>query len=328
MGDTEGLTRIGLVEALGLEPFSKAFAEARLAIAGDGDTPKSRFGLSTIKQLKPRWSVPLWLGKKPAGRLVPVTNLFNYLQPPPELGWSVKVTNVRDFRGLSNTYDSHNGTDFAIPPGTDVVAAAPGQVIRVSSEYHRGGRKVFVDHGEGLVTTYNHLARPLVEPGQTVRRGERLAISGYSGLDALSGFPWTPPHVHFNVWLNGAYVDPFAEEGSAEISLWRTHNQPLPARGADLSDAAFEPTAWDRERVERAVSACKHAPTRRELDEATAPIERAGAALFHLCYFPTRFDRAALGDGFSLYPSPHPRTPRLDLPFSFKDYDGVMYPDG
>ncbi|MFO0613509.1 MAG: M23 family metallopeptidase [Polyangiaceae bacterium] len=321
------LTPIGLVEALGLEPYAKAWREARLALGGDSDTPKSRFGLSTVKQLKPRWSVPLWLGRKPAGRRVPITNLYNYRQPPPELGWSVRVTDVLDFRGKANTYDSHNGTDFAIPPGTDVVAAAPGQVLRVSSEYHRGGRKVFLDHGEGLVTTYNHLARPLVAVGQRVKRGERIALSGYSGLDALSGFPWTPPHVHFNVWLDGVYVDPFVPIESGDASLWRTRNDPEPARGPDLEDARFEPTRWDDGRIRAAIDACKHAETRREIAEATSTIERAGAALFHLCYFPTRFDRGALGPEFSLYFARHARSPRLDLPFSGRDYDGVLFPD-
>jgi hypothetical protein len=52
---------------------------------------------------------------------------------------------VRDFRGGTLTYDSHNGTDFAVPPGTIVVAAAPGRVLRASSEFNRGGLKVFVD---------------------------------------------------------------------------------------------------------------------------------------------------------------------------------------
>lgn len=321
------LTPVGLVEALGLAPFSKSLGEARLALGGDKSTPKSRFGLSTIHQLKPRWSVPLWLGRKPAGRRVPVTNLFNYRQPPPELGWSVRVTDVSDFRGKRNTYDSHNGTDFAIPPGTDVVAAAPGQVIRVSSEYHRGGRKVFLDHGDGLVTTYNHLARPLVAPGERVRRGQRIAISGYSGLDALAGFPWTPPHVHFNVWLDGAYVDPFALEGSGETSIWRTHNDPLPARGGDLEDDEFPTTAWDASRVDAAIAACNHEGARREIADAPSPTERAGAALFQLAYFPTRFDRAALGPDFSLYRERHARASRLDLPFSERDYDGVMFPD-
>jgi murein DD-endopeptidase len=320
-------THVGLVEALGLAPWGKTIAEARLALGGDPETPKSRFGLSTARQLKPRWSVPLWLGRRPAGRRVPITNLFNYRQPPPELGWSVRVTDVLDFRGGTNTYDSHNGTDFAIPPGTDVVAAAPGVVLRVSSEYHRGGRKVFIDHGRGLVTTYNHLSRPLVVPGQQVKRGERIALSGYSGLDALAGFPWTPPHVHFNVWLDGVYVDPFSPRGSAAPSLWRRHNDPVPATGADLDDGGDGLTAWDPARLERAIAACKHPETRRELERAPTLVERAGAVLMQLCYFPTRFDRALLGPGFSVYSEQHPREPRLDLPFSFVDYDGVMFPD-
>jgi len=316
-----------MIEALGLRPFDKSLREARLALGGDPETPKSRFGLSTLRQLKPRYSVPLWLGQKPEGRRVPVTNLFNYRQPPPELGWSVRVTDVEDFRGGKNTYDSHNGTDFAIPPGTDVVAAAPGVVLRVSSEYHRGGLKVFVDHGRGLVTTYNHLCRALVSPGQRLRRGERLALSGYSGLDALAGFPWTPPHVHFNVWLNAHYVDPFAREGSGEASIWRAHNDPVPTPKRELEDAAFEPTRWDVKKLALLAGACKHAEARAEIDGAPSLEERAGAALIQWCYFPTRFDPAKLAEGFSLYPEVFPRESRLDLPFSYQDYDGVFFPN-
>jgi murein DD-endopeptidase len=315
--------RIGLVEALGITPLADAAAQARLALAGDGATPPTRFDLSSLRQLRPRWAVPLWLGRRPAGRLVPVTNLFNYRRPPPEQGWSVRVTDVEDFRGRANTYDSHNGTDFAIPPGTDVVAAAPGVVLRVSSEFHRGGRKVLLDHGHGLVTTYAHLARPLVTPGQRVRRGERIALSGYSGLDALVGFPWTPPHVHFNTWLDGRYVDPFARDD--QPSLWRRHNDPVPAQGADLDDAGGPFTAWSEARLAHAEAACRHPGALAELRGSATVTERAGAALLQLAYFPTRFDRAALGDGFSLYDAPSPRAPRLDLPFSYRDYDGVMF---
>ena len=316
------LTPLSFVEKLGLRPFGKTLSEARLALAGDDTTPKSRFGVSTLKILRPRLSAELWLGRRPAGRLVPVVNLFNHRQPPPELGWSVRVSYVRDFRGGDNTYDSHNGTDFAIPPGTDVVAPAPGRVIRVSSEFHRGGRKVLLDHGRGLVTTSNHLARPLVEPGQLVRRGERIAISGYSGLDAVVGFPWMAPHVHFNVWLNGQYVDPFAEEGQA--SMWRAHNAPTPATGPDLEDDRYEPTDWDEAAIDRALGACRHPETRREIEEAPSLPERAAAALIGLNYFPTRFDQAALGPSLSLYRARFDREPRLDLPFSHRDYDGAL----
>jgi hypothetical protein len=320
---------VGLIEARGVTPVTRAFAEARLALGGDGSTPRSRFGLSSLRQLRPRWAVPLWLGRRPAGRRVPITNLYNYRQPPPELGWSVRVTDVDDFRGRANTYDSHNGTDFAIPPGTDVVAAAPGLVLRVSSEYHRGGRKVLLDHGHGLVTTYNHLARPLVRPGQRVRRGERIALSGYSGLDALVGFPWAPPHVHVNVWLDGVHVDPFSRLGSDAPSLWRRHNQPVPATGADLDDDGLEPTRWSEPLLERAIAACTHPGARAEMRAAASVHERAGAVLLQRCYFPTRFERDALGAGFTVYPStsPSPRRPLLDLPFSWRDYDGVMFVD-
>jgi murein DD-endopeptidase MepM/ murein hydrolase activator NlpD len=323
------LERVGLVEAMGLEPWGKTLREAEIAIRGDGSTPKTRFGLSSLKQFRPRYAVPLWLGRAPEGRRVPLTNLYNYRQPPPELGWSVRVTDVLDFRGGKNTYDSHNGTDFAVPPGTLVLAAAPGEVIRISSEFHRGGRKVFIDHGAGLVTTYNHLARYLVDPGQKVKRGEPIAVSGYSGIDAFVGFPWTPPHVHFNVWLDGVYVDPFAPEDSGEASLWRNHNDPLPTPSVDLDDDELEPTPWSEAAIAAVTEACHHDEARAEILSQPTLAQRAGCALMQLNYFPTRFDRARIGGrgGSPLYGEAHPRAPRLDLPFSSNDYDGVLFCD-
>lgn len=311
---------MGLVEALGLRPYSKTIRAIGLTLRGDVHTPPSRFGPSSLRQLRPRYSVPLWLGRAPRGRLVPITNLFNYRQPPPERGWSVRVTDVRDFRGGRCTYDSHNGTDFAVPPGTLVVAAAPGLVLRVSSEFDRGGLKVLIDHGDGLATSYNHLARATVRPGQRVRRGEPIALSGYSGIDALVTFPWGPPHVHFNVWIGGRHVDPFSPDDRP--SLWRAHNAPTPASGDALDDDAFEPTRWDAEALDAIARAARHEGSRREIEGGATLAERAGAALLHLTYYPTRFDRPP-----PLYGQPAPRRPHLDLPFSHRDYDGVVFVD-
>jgi murein DD-endopeptidase MepM/ murein hydrolase activator NlpD len=330
---------VGLIEALGLRPFARAARQAALAVRGDATTPGARFDTSSLRQLQPRYAVPLWLGRKPEGRLVPLTNLFNYRQPDPALGWSVRVTDVLDFRGGGNTYDSHNGTDLAIPPGTRVLAAAPAVVLRVSSEFHRGGRKVVLDHGRGLATTYNHLARPLVAPGDRVRRGQVIALSGYSGLDALVGFPWTPPHVHFNVWHNGAYVDPFAApaevraratigvDGDAPVpSIWRHGNEPRPASEADLRDDDLEPSRFDDDAIAALLAACRSEASAAEIRDAPTAVERAGAALMHMNYFPTRFDLAKLGPAFSLYRDRFPREARIDLPFSSDDYDGVFFP--
>jgi murein DD-endopeptidase MepM/ murein hydrolase activator NlpD len=94
----------------------------------------------------------------------------------------------------------HEGIDIAVGTGTPVVAAAAGTVI------HAGwlggyGNLVVVDHGNGLATAYAHNSSLAVGVGQAVGQGQVLAYSGSTGNS--SG-----PHVHFEVRLNGAAVDP------------------------------------------------------------------------------------------------------------------------
>ncbi len=309
--------RLSLGEVFGLTPIGKRLAEARFMLAGDPYTPPSRFGPSSLAILKPGLSLRCYLGLRRADRRVPIYNLFNHTPTPLEEGWSVRVTQVRDFRGGRNTYDSHNGTDFAIPIGTTVVAAAPGLVLRVSSEFHRGGLKVFIDHGHGIVTTHNHLARALVQPGQLVGRGEPIALSGYSGVDGVAAFPWSAPHVHFNVWLDGAYVDPFA--AGDELSLWRHHNDPTPHRGQG-EEEPFWPADWDSSAVEKARAACRDPKLRALLCAEPDAARRAMNTLFYMNYFPTRFSERPV-----LVSERHERRPLLDLPFRAEDFDGIVF---
>ena len=210
--------------------------QARIALAGDEDVPKSSFDPSSLRLLSPRLALPFWLGYDAVPRKVVITNLFNHTQTSVALGWSVKRTQVRDFRGKRQTYDSHNGTDFCIARGTPVLAAASGHVMRVVSEFHRGGLKVAIDHGDGLITSSAHLARALVREGQAVKRGDVIAISGYSGLDSLVSFPWGIPHIHFNVWLDGQPIDPFARVDADEASLWIGGSMPINTDGGCLAN--------------------------------------------------------------------------------------------
>lgn len=311
-----------IAEIFGLTPARQRLAETLFMLRGNPYTPPSRFGLSSLKILTPRLSIGLYLGRRRADRRIPLLNLFNHTQTPIEQGWSVRVTQVRDYRGGRNTYDSHNGTDFAVPPGTEVVAAAPGVVLRVSSEFHRGGLKVFIDHGHGVVTASNHLGRALVRPGERVARGQPVALSGYSGVDGVAAFPFTAPHVHYNVYLDGRNVDPFS--AGDEASLWRRPNDPVPFRPEEpcALDAAFAPTAWDHEAVSRAIAACRDPALRAELAAEPDPDRRAMDTLFHLAYFPTRFEGA-----HPLYPERHPRQPLLDLPFRAEEFAGVVHLD-
>jgi murein DD-endopeptidase MepM/ murein hydrolase activator NlpD len=307
--------RLKLHEVFGLAPLPLRAREAWLAIRGDAHVPPSRVDLTTLDVLQPALSVRTWLGHRRADRRVPIYNLFNRTPTPPEAGWSIRKTQVRDFRGGTLTYDSHNGTDFVLPLGTVVVAPAPARVLRVSSELNRGGLKVFLDHGRGLVTTSNHLARALVRPGDLVARGEPIALSGYSGLDALLAFPWSVPHVHFNVWLDGEYTDPFAEPG--EASIWRDGNEPRPSPG-DGPREPFEPTEWDEAGVAAAIDACEDAAIRAELAREPDLGRRAMSLLFQRNYYPTRFrERPPVVRGT------HAREPRLTLPVRAGEWEGL-----
>ncbi|HTB10415.1 MAG TPA: M23 family metallopeptidase [Bryobacteraceae bacterium] len=94
----------------------------------------------------------------------------------------------------------HAGVDISAQMGTPVHAAADGIVSR--AEYYGGyGRLVVIDHGNGMSTRYGHLSRFDVVPGQEVRRGDVIAFSGNSGRA-------TSPHLHFEVRLGGAAVNP------------------------------------------------------------------------------------------------------------------------
>lgn len=96
----------------------------------------------------------------------------------------------------------HAGIDFAGAPGTRVLAAADG-VVSLAGKDSSYGKVVEVTHGSGYVTRYAHNATLLVEPGQTVRRGDPLALMGSTGRS-------TGTHLHFEVLRDGRQVNPMS----------------------------------------------------------------------------------------------------------------------
>ena len=100
-------------------------------------------------------------------------------------------------RGAS-TY--HKGIDWATPVGTAVMASSAGTVVKAGwgSGY---GYVVYINHADGRQTRYGHLSKVLVSPGQTVSQGQKIALSGNTGVS-------TGPHVHFEILINGAQVNP------------------------------------------------------------------------------------------------------------------------
>jgi murein DD-endopeptidase MepM/ murein hydrolase activator NlpD len=99
----------------------------------------------------------------------------------------------------------HKGVDFAGTAGAPVVAVAAG-VVTWAGERSGYGTLVEVNHGKGYVTRYAHNERTLVSVGQTVERGQPIALMGSTGHS-------TGPHVHFEVLHNGRQVNPVSFTG-------------------------------------------------------------------------------------------------------------------
>ena len=95
---------------------------------------------------------------------------------------------------------SHEGIDIAVGSGTPVQAAAAGTVV-VAGWMSGYGNIVVIDHGDGLSTAYAHNSTLAVGQGVVVGAGSVIALSGSTGHS-------TGPHVHFEVRVSGAPVDP------------------------------------------------------------------------------------------------------------------------
>lgn len=94
----------------------------------------------------------------------------------------------------------HEGLDMAAPVGTPVYASAPGVVV-LAEPLHVRGNAVILYHGWAVYTGYWHLSALQVEAGQRVEQGQLIGRVGSSGFS-------TGPHLHWEVRVNGLYVDP------------------------------------------------------------------------------------------------------------------------
>jgi murein DD-endopeptidase MepM/ murein hydrolase activator NlpD len=95
----------------------------------------------------------------------------------------------------------HGGIDYPAGVGAPVVAAAAGRVSFAGRTVGGWGRFVVVTHAQGTRTLYAHLSRIDVRAGRYVNAGQQLGLVGASGRA-------TGPHLHFEVRVRGASVDP------------------------------------------------------------------------------------------------------------------------
>lgn len=95
----------------------------------------------------------------------------------------------------------HTGIDIAPPFGTPIYAADAGRVTRIEQLSWGYGWNLYIDHGNGYVTHYSHVSAFAVSVGDYVNRGQLVARVGSTGRS-------TGPHLDFEIYINGAVVNP------------------------------------------------------------------------------------------------------------------------
>lgn len=119
--------------------------------------------------------------------------------------WPVRGPLTSPFGGRPDPFSGegefHTGVDIAVPRGTPVHVAADG-VVTAAGWFTGYGKLIIVNHGDGIETYYAHLSDFLVLPGEEVRAGEVIALSGGTGRA-------TGPNLHYEVRLHGTPVNPW-----------------------------------------------------------------------------------------------------------------------
>lgn len=118
------------------------------------------------------------------------------------MGYPVSKVEITQKYGKTNFtrwYNFHNGVDFGVSTGTNILAAAKGKVVATGNcGRYAYGKWVAIDHGNGLVTLYGHLSKQKVSKGEAVERGDVIGLSGNTGYS-------TGPHLHFSVFTSGSF---------------------------------------------------------------------------------------------------------------------------
>ena len=144
-------------------------------------------------------------------------------------GETNKWSNPFNFPPITGTWDFHGGVDFLLVDGTPVIAACDGVVEKINND---NGTNIFILHqsdGDSYITMYGHLdSNVLINDGQTVARGEIIALSGHSGEGNVYAGKQIP-HLHFGL-IDGNYAsadkafDPFRNISGLSSPLTSSHS--------------------------------------------------------------------------------------------------------
>ena len=227
-----------VMTALGAIPIDAEDSLAVVVRFADGDSSSHWIRLTRKDWPTERLNVAPRYGSKPDSALVARTDeesrrafeVSRRSHDTPRL-WTPGFVRPRPGRvtsgfGKGREYNGqltsrHMGTDFAGATGTPVKATNRGVVALVDTFYY-GGRVIYLDHGEGLVSAYMHLSRADVNAGDTVAKGQVIGRVGSTGRV-------TGPHLHWVVRYGSITTDPLSLPG---LQAPPARARPAPPRSA------------------------------------------------------------------------------------------------
>ena len=140
-----------------------------------------------------------------------------FLRSPLEFSRVTSSFNPKRYHPILKRTRPHNGTDFGAPTGTPVRAVADG-LVKMARKNGGHGNFVKLSHTGTYATSYSHLSRIKVREGQRIKQGQIIGLVGSTGQS-------TGPHLHFQMWKSGKYVD------AMRVRLPKSN--PLPAQQRD-----------------------------------------------------------------------------------------------
>lgn len=210
VASTIGVALIPGAHAESLQRASKFLADrpvitTRLAVTAPSDA-KLNFDRPSISSLPaPKPPAITVATSKPVSKLAVIEDSLvdddsSFFPPLRQMSLTSKFGHrINPLTGAAN--EIHTGADFAGACGMPVFASQRGTVVDAGWHRYGGGNRVLIDHGNGLQTTYNHLASIGAEAGQAIFAGQQIGEVGTTGDSAGC-------HLHFEVVVDGQATDP------------------------------------------------------------------------------------------------------------------------
>ena len=171
--------------------INKEYRESRITITNNDM-------VSPPKEVLPRIKMEASIIKA-AKNINSFSNYFVLPMEMPTKGIESSEFGVRRFINGAPR-NRHTGLDIAAPEGTDVYAPLDG-IVLLSEEFFYRGNIIYIDHGNGLISSFSHLQKSLVKKNRKVKAGDLIGKVGKTGRV-------TGPHLHWEVSILGTTVDP------------------------------------------------------------------------------------------------------------------------